>query len=156
MLTLHYSPCGGDSHSSHGVIPTDLTLATLKPELSTETTAVMINYEEIVTLVIFVPCVICVLVGIFCMASHRCGCCPSVVSHLRRRDRPCPNHQEVPMRVLRLSQHSYHRLTQSGSRPDQNSADVRLRVSDGCMQLSTCLLSTLVTSLEYFCTIYFS
>lgn len=38
-------------------------------------TAVMTNFEEIIALVIFLPCLICVLAGICSMVSYRCACC---------------------------------------------------------------------------------
>lgn len=37
--------------------------------------AVMTNFEEIIALIIFLPCILCVLVGICSMASYRCTCC---------------------------------------------------------------------------------
>lgn len=73
----------------------------------------MTNTEEIIALLIFVPCVFCVVAGIISMASYRCPCCCPSSNH--RRSRPCPTHQEVPMRVLRLTQHSYRRLISSSS-----------------------------------------
>ena len=79
----------------------------------------MTNYEEIVALLIFIPCIFCVIAGILSMASYRCACCcPTNNRRFRWRFRSCssPQHrQEVPMSIFRLTQHTYHRLTQSGS-----------------------------------------
>lgn len=37
--------------------------------------AVMTNFEEVIALVIFLPCLVCVLAGICSMGSYRCACC---------------------------------------------------------------------------------
>ena len=62
----------------------------------------MTNYEEVVSLVIFVPCLFCVVVGIFSMASYRCTCCcPDGINRSRSL---CPVHDRAtrPFRILRL------------------------------------------------------
>ena len=43
----------------------------------------MINSEELIALVIFVPCGICVLIGMCSMASHKCNSCCCVDSRDR-------------------------------------------------------------------------
>ncbi len=78
----------------------------------------MTNYEEILVLLIFIPCVFCIIAGIASMASYRCACCcpSSTRGHRRnRRSRLCPSGQEIPMTVFQLTQRSYRRLTQSTS-----------------------------------------
>ncbi len=80
----------------------------------------MTNYEEIVALSIFIPCSLCVIAGACSMASYKCSCCSS--NENTRRPFSSSNCRSVstrvPMRMLRLTQTGYRRLTGGSSTRD--------------------------------------
>lgn len=93
----------------------------------------MTNYEEIVALVIFVPCLFCVLAGCLSMASYRCACCGcpnGSQQHRPRRSCLCPASQELPMSVFRLTQHNYRRVTSRGNSTILDSREMSVRYMD--------------------------
>lgn len=97
----------------------------------------MTNFEELVALLVFIPCLFCVLAGALSMASYRCACCcPNSNSSSRRR---CTAHQVLPMSVFRLTEHSYRRLTSSNSSTiiNQNSSAGRSYADEESSQVVT-------------------